>query len=272
MIEFLKNYYPHIIWFLWLLIPVIIYLVSNKTKKIAFTKIYTWKLINTDTKFINNKLSIKIWDKVIKDLSVFIFELKNVWKIVVDKTDFIDWKDLIIEFEWWDLLLANLKETLPEYLRDEVSFSVKENKLCIKPFIINTGDSLIFEVFYEWDNKKVIPKPRIKGIINFKNVSFTKQRLFFLFIAMIIANLQLFIKAVDKSLLSNETAVDIFFKQNVEIQNIYLRYSSYLLIFVMVYFLYRFVKVENTADRLRWRIRWENKVRTFLKNLFNQEK
>ena len=258
ILEFLKDNLGII---LSILVPsvitIILYAISIKSKKISFTKIYTWKLVNTDTKFISNKLSIKIGKKTIKDLSVFIFELKNTWKVVVDKSDFIDWKDLIIEFKWWELLLSNLKETTPDYLKDDVNFLVKENQLCIKPFTINTWDSLIFEVFYEWKNKKIIPKPRIKWITKLKKVNFIKQKLFFLFFAFLFANLSIFLKALDKSLISTKSVFDIFFKDNVEIQNIYLKICNYLLIIVIFYFIYRIVKVENTSDRLRWRIRWK---------------
>lgn len=266
--EYLKN---NLLWLLSIIVPTIvaifIFYLQRKKKKINLFVIYNWKIINSSNSIINKKLSIKFWDKEINDLGLLIFEIKNTWNVVIDKNDFIDNKDLVIEFNWWEILVSNLKETTPDYLKEDVWYSILWNKLLINPFTINTWDSLIFEVLANWDIEKISPKPRIKWIKEIKKVNFNFSKIkYFLWTALFIY-WAIFIKYFDKAIYENKSIIEIF-NNNEVLHNNILKTLYYIFPIIALYLFYKFIKIEIIADKLRWRVKWDN----FIKNLINKFK
>lgn len=247
------------------IVAIFIFYLQRKKKKINLFVIYNWKIINSSNSIINKKLSIKFWDKEINDLGLLIFEIKNTWNVIIDKNDFIDNKDLVIEFNWWEILVSNLKETTPDYLKEDVWYSILWNKLLINPFTINTWDSLIFEVLANWDIEKIISKPRIKWIKEIKKVNFNFSKIkYFIFMALFLY-WAMFIKYYDKALFENKSVIEVF-KSNEILHNNFLKVMYYIFPIITFYFFYKFIKIEIIADKLRWRVKWDS----FLKNLINK--
>lgn len=168
---------------LWI-ITIIFMIKQNKKKRLWLFEIYKNDLIDLEETTIKNDLKISYKNNSVSKISLYVFELKNVWDIIIEKEDFIEWRVFCLMFTWVSVIGVNIKSVKPDFLKNYIiELDYSDNEIRIDPFTLDVWESIQVEVILDWTPLKIEEWYRIKWIWSLiKNNVKGKQRkiIFFL--------------------------------------------------------------------------------------------
>lgn len=190
IINYMKNNILTIFfWLLAVILTIIQIRTSRRKKRLWFFEIYKNNLIDLKNTTIKNDLKISYKGKSVSKVGLYVFELKNIWNIIIEKDDFIEWRIFSVIFGWVNVIWVNLKSVYPEFLWNyDFILDYFENEVRIDPFTLDVWESIQIEVILDWIPESVSQWYRIKWIWSLTNnniKSKQKKVMFFMMLSLL---------------------------------------------------------------------------------------